>query len=72
MTARRGRTPMNRRPRGFVADWRPRPETAALVDRVSEIINAYVAQLLLIQRQIFYILVDRHAYEKIELGLRQL
>ena len=36
---------MSARARGFIADWRPRPATCALLDKVQSILLQYVAQL---------------------------
>jgi hypothetical protein len=63
---------MSARARGFIADWRPRPATCALLDKVQSILLQYAAQLPLTLRQIFYILVDRHAYDKTEQAYERL
>jgi hypothetical protein len=54
------------RPRGFIKSWNPRAETLALLEKVTGILADYAAQLPLSLRQVFYILVGRHAYEKTE------
>ncbi len=59
MTARRTR------PRGF-APWSPRPETAALLDVVRDVLAEYAEHLPMTARQIFYRLVGREALGKTE------
>jgi hypothetical protein len=63
---------MSARARGFIPDWRPRPATCALLDKVQSILLQYAAQLPLTLRQIFYILVGRHAYDKTEQAYERL
>jgi hypothetical protein len=57
---------MSGRPRGFVERWTPRPETHALLETISTVVEDYAAHLPLTIRQIFYILVGRHGSEKTE------
>jgi hypothetical protein len=54
------------RPRGFIKRWTPRPETHALLDTIAAVLADYAAQLPLTLRQLFYVLVGRHGYEKTE------
>jgi hypothetical protein len=63
---------MSARPRGFAEAWRPRAETRELLAVVSRIITEYREQLPLALRQIFYILVGRHGYPKVELACDRL
>jgi len=60
-----GRTYRITRPRGF-AEWRPQERTKPLLKSVLMILDEYQSQLPLTLRQIFYILVGRHGYEKTE------
>src|SRR5258705_10733660 len=53
---------MTVRARGFIEAWHPRAETWELLLRIRHVPDEYVEQLPLTLRQIFYILVDRHAY----------
>ena len=57
---------MSARARGFIEAWHPRAETWELLCRIKQVLDEYVEQLPLTLRQIFYILVGRHAYEKTE------
>src|SRR5258705_7464157 len=57
---------MTVRARGFIEAWHPRAETWELLLRIRHVLDEYVEQLPLTLRQIFYILVGRHAYEKTE------
>jgi len=63
---------MTARARGFIEAWRPRAETWELLYRVRHVLDEYVEQLPLTLRQIFYILVGRHAYEKTERAYERL
>jgi hypothetical protein len=54
------------RPRGFVAGWRPRPKTQAILADVAAVIEEYRQHLPLTVRQIFYRLVASRGYEKTE------
>lgn len=54
------------RPRGFIENWHPRPETLVLLDQVRAILAEYVKHLPLTLRQIFYRLVGAYEYEKTE------
>ena len=60
------------RPRGFIANWNPRPETRALLVQVRAILLEYAAYLPLTLRQIFYRLVGVHDYEKTERAYERL
>ena len=44
---------MSARPRGFITDWRPRPETLAVLSQVEAVLVEYAEQLPLTLRQIF-------------------
>ena len=63
---------MSARARGFNEAWHPRAESWELLSSVQHVLDEYVEQLLLTLRQIFYILVGRHAYEKTERAYEQL
>jgi hypothetical protein len=63
---------MSARARGFIEAWHPRGETWELLCRIREVLDEYVEQLPLTLRQIFYILVGRHAYEKTERAYERL
>jgi hypothetical protein len=52
--------------RGFLTEWRPYAKSRALLDQVNAVLAEYAAQLPLTLRQMFYILVGRWTYEKIE------
>lgn len=61
-----GRTYTSTRVRGF-AEWSPRADTLAVIERVRDILVRYSAQLPLTNRQIFYILVgSAEGYPKTE------
>jgi hypothetical protein len=60
------------RPRGFIDNWSPRAATIHVLDTIAGILEAYRAQLPLSLRQLFYILVGRHGYEKTELAYDRL
>jgi hypothetical protein len=63
---------MSARARGFIEAWHPRAETWELLCRIKQVLDEYVEQLPLTLRQIFYILVGRHAYEKTERAYERL
>ena len=63
---------MSARARGFIEAWHPRAETWELLYRIKQVLDEYVEQLPLTLRQIFYILVGRHAYEKTERAYERL
>ena len=63
---------MSARARGFIEAWHPRAETWELLSRIRQVLDEYVEQLPLTLRQIFYILVGRHAYEKTERAYERL
>src|SRR5437773_11480709 len=63
---------MSARARGFIEAWRPRAETWELLCRIKQVLAKYVEQLPLTLRQIFYILVGRHAYQKTERAYERL
>jgi hypothetical protein len=67
-----GMVNMSARPRGFIMDWRPRPETLALLTQVEAVLVEYIEQLPLTLRQIFYRLVGVYAYEKSEQAYKRL
>lgn len=59
------------RPRGFIENWNPRPDTKALVRRVADIIEE--SEILpLTLRQIFYMMVSQHGYDKTEKAYKRL
>src|SRR4029077_6356366 len=63
---------MSVRARGFIEAWHPRAETWELLYRIKQVLDEYDEQLPLTLRQIFYILVGRHAYEKTERAYERL
>jgi hypothetical protein len=63
---------MPARARGLTEAWHPRVETWELLCRIKQVLDEYVEQLPLTLRQIFYILVGRHAYEKTERAYERL
>jgi hypothetical protein len=63
---------MPARARGLIEAWHPRVETWELLCRIKQVLDEYVEQLPLTLRQIFYILVGRHAYEKTERAYERL
>lgn len=60
------------RPRGFIEEWNPRPETRALVSAVKDILVDNSDILPLTLRQIFYMLVSGYAYDKTERAYQRL
>lgn len=60
-----GRSYTRTRPRGF-AVWKPRAETAELIEQVREILREYREHLPLTGRQVFYRAVAAYAYPKTE------
>ena len=62
---------MSARARGFIEAWHPRAGTWELLCRIKQVLDEYV-ELPLTLRQIFYILVGRHAYEKTERACERL
>lgn len=66
-----GRDYRRTRPRGFV-EWNPAPATAALIDAVSAVLDAYADHLPLTLRQVFYVLVGQHGYDKTERAYKRL
>jgi hypothetical protein len=54
------------RPRGFVTDWNPQPQTRALLHHVREVLEQYRQYLPLTVRQIYYRLVASIDYPKDE------
>ena len=57
------------RPRGFIK-WAPRGERQGLVDKVAKIIEDYLDILPLTLRQVFYIRVSHHGFDKTERAYR--
>jgi hypothetical protein len=62
---------MPARARGLIGAWHPRIETWELLCWIKQVLDEYV-ELPLTLRQIFYILVGRHAYEKTERAYERL
>ncbi|MBO6816500.1 MAG: hypothetical protein JJ891_16720 [Rhizobiaceae bacterium] len=60
------------RPRGFIADWSPKPATADLIESVQLILDANRDIAPLTLRQIFYMLVSGYHYEKTEKAYKRL
>jgi hypothetical protein len=54
------------RPRGYIAHYRPRPSTRALLDNVQAVLAEYRDALPLTCRQVFYRLVGKYDYDKTE------
>jgi hypothetical protein len=67
MTAVRGR-----RPKGYLVDWNPKPQTIALIDQVQAVLDEYRSFLPMTARQIFYRLVGQYDYDKTELAYARL
>lgn len=55
-----------KRPKGYIDDFNPRPQTIALIGQVQSVLNEYRDQLPLTARQIFYRLVGQYDYDKTE------
>jgi len=60
-----GRSYSRTRPRGFAA-WKPRADSALLIEMVQEVIAEHVEFGAMTKRQIFYRLVGKHGYPKTE------
>ena len=56
----------SQRPRGFIDNWNPRPETLDLIDQVQDILEFNQDIVPLTLRQIFYALVSNHGFGKTE------
>jgi hypothetical protein len=56
----------SQRPRGFIDDWKPRPDTLDLVRQVQGILDFNQDILPLTLRQIYYALVSNHGFDKTE------
>lgn len=54
------------RPKGYIYDWNPQHKTLVLISQVEQVLNDFRAHLPLTARQIFYMLVGRHGYDKTE------
>ena len=63
--------PRTTRPRGF-AEWKPSPDSAAVVRMIQDVLHEYEDHLPLTMRQIFYRLVATRGYEKTEAGYKKL
>jgi hypothetical protein len=64
---------MSARPRGFIADYKPRADTAALIERVLAVLVEYEDYLPLTIRQVFYRLIATgEGYEKSERAYKRL
>jgi hypothetical protein len=63
--AKRGRPP------GFI-DWKPQPETEAVIEQIQCVLQEYQAYLPMTIRQIFYRLVGAHNYPKEEKAYKRL
>lgn len=62
----------SKRPRGFIENWKPRADTAALVSNVQTILIDNSEILPLTLRQIFYMLVSGYGYDKTEQAYKRL
>jgi hypothetical protein len=60
------------RPRGFIENWSPKPETIKLVDQVKGILELYLDILPLALRQIYYMLISNHGFDKTERAYQRL
>lgn len=60
------------RPRGFISNWKPHPHVAKLIGQVNGILSANHDILPLTIRQIFYMLVSNHEYDKTEKAYKRL
>jgi len=60
------------RPRGFIDEWSPKPQTLALIENVNSILNDNRDIAPLTLRQIFYMLVSRYGFEKTEKDYQRL
>jgi len=60
------------RPRGFLYGWEPNDRTAGLIGTVNDILDDNRDILPLTLRQIFYMLVSNHAYDKTEKAYKRL
>ncbi len=60
------------RPRGFIDNWEPKPETLDLIDNVKSVLDANHDILPLTLRQIFYMLVSGYRFDKTELAYKRL
>lgn len=63
---------MSDRPKGYIDDWRPRPEVALVIEQTQGILQEYGAYGPMTVRQIFYRLVGQHGYEKTERAYKRL
>jgi len=54
------------RPRGYIADYRPRPETDVLLEAARSVLDEYREHWPLTVRQIYYRLIGAHGFDKTE------
>ncbi len=60
------------RPKGYIADYKPKPDTIALLTDVKAMLNEYRAHWPLTARQIYYRLIGAHGYPKTDLFYERL
>src|SRR5262245_64066815 len=60
------------RPRGYIENWTPRPDTQIIIDWVLAVLVEYAAYLPLTLRQVFYRLVGAHGFDKDEKAYKRL
>ncbi len=65
-------TASRNRPKGYIDNYHPRPETRRLLAQVQAVLDEYQDYLPLTVRQIFYRLVGAYGYEKTELAYARL
>lgn len=53
------------RAKGYM-DWNPKPDTLLLLGQVNQVLDQYRAQLPMTARQVFYVLVGQHGFDKTE------
>jgi len=56
------------RPRGFICNWSPRPETVARIQQIQRVLDKYEDYLPLTLRQVFYRQVAKELIDKTEQG----
>lgn len=60
------------RPRGFIADWQPKPETVEVVRTIQAVLTANREHLPLTLRQVFYQMVSNFGFDKTEKAYQRL
>ena len=54
------------RPKGYIFNWKPQAKTLDLILQVKTVLSDFEDHLPLTARQVFYMLVGRHGYDKTE------